>query len=96
MTAWYHDPAKVALCDTIERAVYAAQAERRGLKCGCKQAAKALRRQVRAALPPAKAKVVIRGLDENHSDPCCPSCCPCWWDRTAEIVGDLVSDGVVA
>lgn len=95
-TPWYHDPAKVALNDTIEQAVFAAQDERRGKKCGCEQAEKALRRQIRAALPPAKAKVTIRHLEENHLGPCCPSCCPCFWDRMVEGVGDMMDEEVVA
>lgn len=96
MTFWWNDPAKVALQDTIKQAVWTAENERRGKKCGCDQAGKALRRQIRAVLPPAKAKVTIRHLEENHLGPCCPSCCPCFWDRMVEGLDDVMEQGVVA
>ena len=95
MTSWWNDPAKWALHQTIEQAVWAAQDERIGKKCGCDQAGKALRRQIRAVLPPAKAKATIRHLEENHLA-LLSLVLPLLWDRMAEGLDDLMDQGVVA
>lgn len=69
--------------DAVHRALEDAEAERRGTRCGCKQADAAVKRHLRAQLPPERAKRAI----EQLSGACCPSCCSCWYDRISD---DLV------